>query len=110
MVLVAVFMHHNLFLVTLILFDKCRKITEICQIKCEKVRKIPEFSSPHNPEVVGSSPASATIKNTGFRKKSGVFLTFWHKMKLPQNLSGDIQGTKHKIGDLGMENDELTGE
>ena len=30
----------------------------------------------HNPEVVGSSPASATIKNTGFRKKSGVFLTF----------------------------------
>ena len=36
----------------------------------------------HNPEVVGSSPASATIKNTGFRKKSGVFLTFWHKMKM----------------------------
>ena len=30
----------------------------------------------HNPEVVGSSPASATIKNTGFRKKSGIFLTF----------------------------------
>ena len=76
MVLVAVFMHHNLFLVTLIMFDKCRKITEICQIKCEKVRKIPEFSSPHNPEVVGSSPASATIRNTGFRKKPGVFLTF----------------------------------
>ena len=25
------------------------------------------FSAPHNPEVVGSSPASATIKNTGFR-------------------------------------------
>ena len=22
-----------------------------------------------------------TIKNTGFRKKSGVFLTFWHKME-----------------------------
>ena len=58
--LVAVFMHHNLFLVTLILFDKCRKITAICQIKCEKVRKTTEFSSPHNPEVVGSSPASAT--------------------------------------------------
>ena len=38
----------------------------------------------HNPEVVGSSPASATIKNTGFQKKSGVFLTFWSKMKSPK--------------------------
>ena len=36
---------------------------------------------PHNPEVVGSSPASATIKNTGFRKKSGVFLTFRPEME-----------------------------
>ena len=35
----------------------------------------------HNPEVVGSSPASATIKTPGFRKKSGVFLTFCAKMK-----------------------------
>ena len=35
-----------------------------------------EARRAHNPEVVGSSPASATIKNTGFRKKSGVFLTF----------------------------------
>ena len=42
--------------------------------------------------------------------KSGVFLTFTAEMKLPQTLSGDIQGTKHKIGDFGMENDELTGE
>ena len=38
-----------------------------------------EARRAHNPEVVGSSPASATIKNTGFRKKSGVFLTFRHK-------------------------------
>ena len=38
-----------------------------------------KISTPHNPEVVGSSPASATIKNTGFRKKSGVFLTFRNK-------------------------------
>ena len=36
-----------------------------------------EARRAHNPEVVGSSPASATIKNTGFRKKSGVFLTFY---------------------------------
>ena len=35
-----------------------------------------ENAIPHNPEVVGSSPASATIINTGFRKKSGVFLLF----------------------------------
>ena len=34
----------------------------------------------HNPEVVGSSPASATIKTPDFDKKSGVFLTFWSKM------------------------------
>ena len=39
-----------------------------------------EARRAHNPEVVGSSPASATIKNTGFRKKSGVFLTFRDEM------------------------------
>ena len=43
-----------------------------------------EARRAHNPEVVGSSPASATIKNTGFRKKSGVFLTFENKMKMPE--------------------------
>ena len=31
---------------------------------------------PHNPEVLGSSPASETIKTPDFYKKSGVFLTF----------------------------------
>ena len=31
----------------------------------------------HNPEVVGSSPASATIITPDFDMKSGVFLTFW---------------------------------
>ena len=39
-----------------------------------------EARRAHNPEVVGSRPASATIKNTGFRKKSGAFLTFEVKM------------------------------
>ena len=34
------------------------------------------YSTPHNPEVVGSSPASATIKAPDFYKKSGAFLTF----------------------------------
>ena len=55
-------MHRNLFLVTLILFNRYRKITAKWKIKCEKVRKTLEFLSPHNPEVVGSSPASATRK------------------------------------------------
>ena len=40
-----------------------------------------EARRAHNPEVVGSSPASATIKTPDFDKKSGVFLTFWHKME-----------------------------
>ena len=40
-----------------------------------------EARRAHNPEVVGSSPASATIKTPDFDKKSGVFLTFWRKME-----------------------------
>ena len=35
-----------------------------------------EARRAHNPEVVGSSPASATIKTPVFTTKSGVFLTF----------------------------------
>lgn len=35
-----------------------------------------EARRAHNPEVVGSSPASATIKNSRFRQKTAVFLTF----------------------------------
>ncbi len=35
-----------------------------------------EARRAHNPEVVGSSPASATIKAPDFDKKSGVFLSF----------------------------------
>ena len=31
----------------------------------------------HNPEAVGSSPTSATIKTPDFTTKSGVFLTFF---------------------------------
>ena len=46
--------------------------------ECTEYRGVEQLEArrAHNPEVVGSSPASATIKNTGFRKKSGVFLTF----------------------------------
>ena len=41
-----------------------------------------EARRAHNPEVVGSSPASATIKNIRFHKKTDVFLTFWWLQKL----------------------------
>ena len=40
------------------------------QIKCEKVRTFRYFSSPHNPEVVGSSPASATITGRNYDRMS----------------------------------------
>ena len=40
-----------------------------------------EARRAHNPEVVGSSPASATIKTTVFAMKTVVFLTFCHKME-----------------------------
>ena len=51
--------------------------------RCVKYRGVEQLEArrAHNPEVVGSSPASATIKSTGFRKKSGVFLTFLGKMR-----------------------------
>ena len=41
-----------------------------------------EARRAHNPEVVGSSPASATIKNSRFRQRTAVFLTFWWLQKL----------------------------
>ena len=40
-----------------------------------------EARRAHNPEVVGSSPASATIKTTVFNSKTVVFLTFRRKME-----------------------------
>ena len=52
-----------------------------------------EARRAHNPEVVGSSPASATIKTPDFDKKSGVFLTFWWKIeqsKMPWGIAAGI--------------------
>ena len=43
------------------------------------------FSAPHNPEVVGSSPASATIKTPDFDKKSGVFSNFLEQNETTPN-------------------------
>ena len=55
-------------------------------LKRAKYRGVEQLAArrAHNPEVVGSSPASATIKTPDFDKKSGVFLTFWYKMKHPE--------------------------
>ena len=52
-----------------------------------------EARRAHNPEVVGSSPASATTKTPDFCKKSGVFLTFLRKMdrsKMPWGIATGI--------------------
>ena len=52
-----------------------------------------EARRAHNPEVVGSSPASATIKAPDFDTKSGAFLTFWRKMgrsKMPWGIAAGI--------------------
>ena len=42
-----------------------------------------EARRAHNPEVVGSSPASATIKNTGFRNEIRCFSNFLRYVGLP---------------------------
>ena len=44
-----------------------------------------EARRAHNPEVVGSSPASATIKTPDFDKKSGVFSNFLAQNGAVQN-------------------------
>ena len=49
--------------------------TQECATKYRGVEQL-EARRAHNPEVVGSSPASATIKRTGFHLKSGSFSNF----------------------------------
>ena len=59
-----------------------------------------EARRAHNPEVVGSSPASATIKTPDFTTKSGVFLTFGDKMenpKIPMGLAVGLVLTLLKV-------------
>ena len=53
----------------------------------------------HNPEVVGSSPAYATIKTPDFITKSGVFLTFSAEMKYKDILLTPIL-TPTRISDV----------
>ena len=59
--------------------------------ECTPYRGVEQLEArrAHNPEVVGSSPASATIKTPNFDKKSGVFLTFYaalENLKMPWGL------------------------
>ena len=53
--------------------------------KCAIYRGVEQLEArrAHNPEVVGSSPASATKVIPDFGKKSGIFLTSGCKTKLP---------------------------
>ena len=53
--------------------------------KCAIYRGVEQLEArrAHNPEVVGSSPASATKIIPDFAKKSGIFLTSGCKTKLP---------------------------
>ncbi len=51
------------------------ELTEQFPISYRGVEQL-EARRAHNPEVVGSSPASATIKAPDFDKKSGAFLIF----------------------------------
>ena len=55
----------------------CGILTQHKRVRC-RYRGVEQLEArrAHNPEVVGSSPASATIKTPDFDKKSGVFLTF----------------------------------
>ena len=59
-----------------------------------------EARRAHNPEVVGSSPASATIKTPDFGTKSGVFLTFRSKTEHPKIPMGLAVGLAPKKGVL----------
>ena len=57
-----------------------------------------EARRAHNPEVVGSSPASATIKALDFGMKSGAFLTFVTILPRPQIHFGDSLGIAQNQG------------
>ena len=53
---------------------------------------------PHNPEAVGSSPASATKIIQDFDKKSGIFRTFYANLRWLQICFGDSLGIAQNQG------------
>ena len=57
-----------------------------------------EARRAHNPEVVGSSPASATKIIPDFDKKSGIFLTFYVNSHWLQICFGDSLGIAQNQG------------
>ena len=60
-----------------------RRYDIINKLQGSKYRGVEQLEArrAHNPEVVGSSPASATIKTPDFTAKSGVFLIFGLNLK-----------------------------
>ena len=61
-----------------------RELTEKFPISYRGVEQL-EARRAHNPEVVGSSPASATKIIPDFDKKSGIFLTFYTNLRCFQS-------------------------
>ena len=59
-----------------------------------------EARRAHNPEVVGSSPASATIKRTGFHLKPGSFSNFSEQNVIFKNSDGVSFGVTSQIGKI----------
>lgn len=57
-----------------------------------------EARRAHNPEVVGSSPASATKIIPDFDKKSGIFRTFYANLRWLQICFGDSLGIAQNRG------------
>ena len=64
------------------------ELTEKFPISYRGVEQL-EARRAHNPEVVGSSPASATKIIPDFGKKSGIFLTFYTNLRCFQICFGD---------------------
>ena len=73
------------------------ELTEEFPISYRGVEQL-EARRAHNPEVVGSSPASATKIVPDFCKKSGIFLTFCTKLRWLQICFGDSLGIAQNQG------------
>ena len=67
------------------------ELTEKFSISYRGVEQL-EARRAHNPEVVGSSPASATKIIPDFGKKSGIFRTFYANLRWLQICFGDSLG------------------
>ena len=73
------------------------ELTEQFSISHRGVEQL-EARRAHNPEVVGSSPASATKIIPDFDMKSGIFLTFYANSHWLQICFGDSLGIAQNLG------------